>query len=488
MAASVAPVDRALRLSLVIAALGGLFLRIWLLVSPAGRLDADEAVVVLMAEGFTNLEPEVFYWGQHYGGSLDAILTAPFFLVTGTSAVMAKLVVVALHALACWFVYLTGRHLCGRDAGAVAGVTAWVVSSAVVWWSTKTRGFYASGAAVSMAVVWLVVRLTTREPGSDADADRRDLLAVGFAAGLAWWISPITLFVLVPAIGAGLVLRRDLWRELWRPIGPFLAGSLPWWIYNVTRGFPSLEQPEAATESTYVERLDGLVTELLPSLLGFRGLFRAGWVGGPVGQVLATVVLVGLLVAAIRLRHRSWIPLVVLVGYPLVAAVASTTEYVEDARYGFLLAPMLALIAATSLSIDRRALIVLPLVAVGFATYGVAELVERAEVPGRPYNLVLSPPDIAPLDDALVDADIGHVYGEYWLAYRVTARSDVEATPMFFVRNDELHAEVVASGSDVWVFYVDSQPAREQRALLDLDGAVYDRLVLDDFEVLIRTG
>ena len=369
----------------------------------------------------------------------------------------------------------------------MAAATAWVLSPAVIWWSTKTRGFYASGVVVATAIVYLVLRLTSRDGGGDRASDRRDLLAVGFVAGLAWWISPITLFVAVPAIGAGLVLRRDLWLELWRPVGPVPARSLPWWIYNLAKGFPSLEQPPPAVESTYGQRIEGLVTELLPSLLGFRELFGTDWVAGPIGQVAAVAVVAALVVGAVRLRHRSWIPLVVLVGYPLVAAVASTTEYVEDARYGFLLAPVIAVVAAAAVSVDRRALVALPLVALALAAVGVAELVDRSGEPGPPYNLVLGPPDVAPLERALDEAGIGHVYGEYWLAYRVTANSDVQATPMFFVRDGEIHDEVVSSGSQTWVFYRDSVPARDQRALLDLDGAAYDVIELDDFEIVVRT-
>ena len=43
------------------------------------------------------------------------------------------------------------------QVGMVAAATAWVVSPAIIWWSTKTRGFYGSGVVIAMVVVLVVV-------------------------------------------------------------------------------------------------------------------------------------------------------------------------------------------------------------------------------------------------------------------------------------------------------------------------------------------
>ncbi|MEO0491905.1 MAG: glycosyltransferase family 39 protein [Actinomycetota bacterium] len=473
--------DRALRPSLIIAALGGLILRIWVLASPAGALDADEAVVVLMAEGFTSFEPQVFYWGQHYGGSLDALVTAPLFFVTGTSVLAAKLVMVVMHAAACWLVWRIGRRIFDDQVGLVAAATAWVASPAIIWWSTKTRGFYGSGVVVAMAVVLFVVRLTDREP--DPDEDRRDLVAVGVAAGVAWWVSPITLFVVVPAVAAGLVLRRDLWTRLWIPVGPFVLGSLPWWLYNVSRGFPSLEQPPPSVESTFAGRLEGFVGQLIPMLLGFRRIFSAEWYGGVAGQALAVVIIGGLVVAAVRFRHRSWIPLAVLVGYPIVAAVASATHYVEEPRYGYLLAPTVALVAAGVAGLDRRTLVALPVVVLVLTTLGVAGLIDRTG--DERFNLVLDPPEVEPLETAMQELGIEYAYGEYWLAYRVTAETDLTVTPMVFVRDFDLHGEVIESGTEARVFYLGSELAWDYKFGLGYDDIAYEVIELDGFEIVV---
>ncbi|MEM8709144.1 MAG: hypothetical protein AAGE98_21975, partial [Actinomycetota bacterium] len=392
------------------------------------------------------------------------------------------LVMVVMHAVACLLVWRIGRRIFDdQQVGMVAAATAWVVSPAIIWWSTKTRGFYGSGVVIAMVVVLVVVRLTSRPP--DPDEDRRDLIAVGVATGLAWWITPITLFVVVPAVAAGLVLRRDLWTRLWVPVGPFLLGSLPWWIYNLRNGFASLDQPPASVESTFVGRLDGFVGQLIPMLLGFRRIFSADWYGGVVGQIAAVVVIGGLVVAAFRFRHRSWIPLAVLVGYPVVAAVASATHYVEEPRYGYLLAPMVALVAAGVAAFDRRVLVALPVVVLALTSLGVSGLLETTE--NDRYNLVLDPPEIAPLEAELAALGIDHAFSEYWLSYRITAQTDVEVTPIVFVRNFDLYDEVVASGTNAYVFYLDSEIAWDYKFNLGYDDIAYETIELGEFEVVV---
>ena len=154
-----------------------------------------------MAEEFTQFEPQVFF-GDSTTAAHRAPSASPLF-VTGTSVLTAKLVVVAMHAVACGLVWRIGRRVFDDRVGLVAAATTWITSPAIIWLSTKTRGFYGSGIVVAMAIVLFVVRLTSRDP--DCDEDRRDLLAVGFAAGVAWWTGPITL--LWPGLR---------WRPVWR--------------------------------------------------------------------------------------------------------------------------------------------------------------------------------------------------------------------------------------------------------------------------------
>src|SRR5690348_7743800 len=46
-------------------------LRVWVLRSPVGRADSDEAVVALMARAILHGHHPTFFWGQPYGGTLE---------------------------------------------------------------------------------------------------------------------------------------------------------------------------------------------------------------------------------------------------------------------------------------------------------------------------------------------------------------------------------------------------------------------------------
>src|SRR2546427_2321359 len=84
---------RAFALGLAVALLVGMALRLAVIVSPLGEIDADEAVVGLMARHIAFLgDRPVFYYGQPYLGSLEAFSAAPLFGVFNSSTPLLKLV------------------------------------------------------------------------------------------------------------------------------------------------------------------------------------------------------------------------------------------------------------------------------------------------------------------------------------------------------------------------------------------------------------
>src|SRR4051812_39337598 len=81
---------------LVAALAVALGVRLAVLVSPLGELDADEAVVGLMARHIAfNGELPIFYYGQAYLGSLEAFSAAPLFLAFDSSGALLKMVPLA---------------------------------------------------------------------------------------------------------------------------------------------------------------------------------------------------------------------------------------------------------------------------------------------------------------------------------------------------------------------------------------------------------
>ena len=470
--------DRGLRLSLLIAGIGGLALRIRILAGPLGELDADEAVTGLMAERMLEGKPALFYWGQQYGGTIDSIVTAPALAVTGSAVWAAKAVMIAFHLVACVIVWRIGRRIHDERAGLVAAAVFWVFSPAVVWWSTKTRGFYGAALVLSLLTILLVVRLVQRVGETDRRADRDDLLLVGFVVGMAWWTSPIAFFSIGPAVLVGLVLRRDLWRRLHLTIVPFLLGGVPWWVFNLLKGFSSLESP-AETSTSYWDRLDGLVTVMVPMLTGLREPFSADWA---LGAGVATVVLVLGLGAAWRMRDRSWIPIVVIVAYPLVAAVSATSEYVGEPRYGYLLAPVIALVVGGVAARSAVASALVPVALFTTTVLGVVALTDMG-VERRLDNYDLAPADTAPLIDELEARGVDVLYAEYWLAYRITFESDLIAAPTHSSRDQTILEAAEAADRPPVAFYRDSDSLREFVRVFGTDP--FERIDLEYFVVFV---
>ena len=95
----------------------GLALRVWTYRSAAGVPDSDEAVVGLMARHILHGQFTTFFWGQGYGGSQEALLTAPIFAVFGSSWLALRLVPIALSAVTALLVWRVGLRLMGERAG-----------------------------------------------------------------------------------------------------------------------------------------------------------------------------------------------------------------------------------------------------------------------------------------------------------------------------------------------------------------------------------
>jgi len=453
----------------------GFGLRAWLLVSPLGALDADEAVVGLMARHALQGEFSVFFWGQTYGGSQEALLAAPVFAVVGSSGLALKLVTLSLYAIAAVLVWAVGRRTVGEQAALVGAIVFWLSPAYLVYWSTKALPTYGFGLVCALAVVLLALRLRDRVSPLDA-------AGLGFALGLGWWATPQVVLLTVPVL-AWLAWRRPgAYRVAWAALPAFLAGASPWFVWNALNGWASLEASAVAgAGTTYFGRFGDFFRYVLPTWLGLRIPFSLEWlVGRPLGILLLGVSLAGLGVLLVR-RPRSVGPLlIVAAAFPFLYALSSYTYYFREPRYLVIVAPVSALLLGC-LAVRRRAtLLVVPVV----LALSVAGLV-RMERDGLHAPLAL-PRDLSPLLSVLEREHVDRVLANYWLAYRVTfeSRERVIATSTGFVRYQPHDRLVRAERYPARVFLhgsrVDAKRARALRAL------GYRRLESEDFVVYVQ--
>ena len=317
------------------AALLSLGMHLWAVMSPAARVNSDEALTGLQAYNVLQGRFAPVVEGNDYGGALESYLTAPLLLVT-SGTVALKTVPIVLSFVAGLVLAWAAVPLLGRRVALVVGAVSWVSSgAAVVLWSISYMG-YASGAIALVGAIGCAVRLMTRpDPGLAFGA--------GLGVGVALWGHPI--FGVVAALAClpvlGVIWRRPL--SILTAAAGGLLGALPWLLYLYGHGAPRIAQSDRP--ATYLERVQIILAELLPSGFGLRSPNGAWLEPFAVTSVVAAVLIVGALVGLVVLTvrvGRAALPFTVA-GLGAVPALAAfqALSFSADGRYAVAFMPTL---------------------------------------------------------------------------------------------------------------------------------------------------
>jgi Dolichyl-phosphate-mannose-protein mannosyltransferase len=393
----------------------GIALRVWVYRSDLGIPDSDEAVVGLMALGLLDGEWTTFFWGQSFGGSQEAILTAPLFWLFGPSWLALRLVPIALSAVAAVVVWRVGRRTVGEPAAAFAGCLLWIWPPFLIQRLTHQFGFYAGGLLYSALLLLLGLRLVERP-------SKRRAGVFGLALGLALWQSAQVLPIAV-AVVAWTIWRQPAWlRQAWIAVLLAVVGALPSIVWNAGHDWGSFESTIANTTS-YAHRLRIYVSPLLGMLLGLRTPYTQERLLPAVATLLAYAAIAALFVYGAYRTRRSEASLLYVVAaiFPFVYALAPQTLFTQEPRYLLVLSPVVVLLVAQLATTYRRGVVVLgAALAISVATLDRMEDYLRT-VPAQPPK---APRDLGPLVAALDDRGLDRVYADFWLAYRLTFETD----------------------------------------------------------------
>ena len=461
----------------------GIALRVWVLASPSGGLDADEAVWGLMARHALDGELEVFFWGQNYGGTQEALATAGLFALAGSGTLALRAVPLVLFAVAALLVWRVGVRTVGEPAARLAAVVFWVWPAYLVWKSTRAHGFYGAVTVLALVVLLLVLRLHERD-------SRLDAALLGLALGLGWWATPQIAFVAVPAV-VWLVWRRPaVARAAWPALPAAALGAAPWLAWNATHGFASLEAPFGPGETSYLGNIRIFVATTWPSALGLRVPFSLEWVvGAAAGRLLELAALAGLAWLVVRRRPLGRVELVVLTAaaYPFLQSLSPFGSLNDEPRYLVLLVPLMALLVAIPLA--RAPLVAAAGLAVALAL-SVAGLVAlgRQEPPVPPVGGERVPADLEPAVRVLDRHRIERVLAPYAIAYRITFETDerIVATPTGQTRYRPHQRLVLESPTPGYVFVAESPDELRLRPNLVAGG--YERAAADGWAVYVPPG
>jgi Dolichyl-phosphate-mannose-protein mannosyltransferase len=456
----------------------GIALRVWVFASPAGGLDADEAVWGLMARHVLDGELSVFFWAQNYGGTQEALATALLFAVTGSGTLALRTVPIVLFALAAVLVWRVGRRTVGEPAARVAAALFWIWPAYLVWKSTRAHGFYGALTVLALAVLLLALRLYDRDSPLDA-------AALGVAFGLGWWASPQIAFLGAPALGWLLARRPAVLRLWWAAVPAALVGAAPWLGWNLAHGFDSFRAPFGPGDDTYLDHLRVFFATTFPSALGLRVPFSFDWLVGAIpGRLLELLAMGGLVWLLVRRRPLGRLePLVATaVAYPFLQALSPFSALNEEPRYLVLLVPIMALLLSIPLA-RHPALALGGLGAAAALTVAGLVALSRQEPPVPPVGGVRVPADLRPALRVLDRHSVDRVLAPYAIAYRVTFETDerIIATPTGQTRYRPHQRLVLASPEPSYVFVAGSED--EGRLALRLRARGYRREAADGWAV-----
>ena len=486
--------------------LTGVVLRAVVLFTSLGRPDSDEVIAGLMAHHLGSSFP-AYFWGQHYGGTIELIPVAASLKLFGMSVPGLRVPTVILAVVDAALVWRCARRIMSEGSARVAGLLAWVWPAAAVWFGVREQLFYVPTLTLGLVALLLALRLASPSGWGPVRRQWPQWAGLGLALGLGWWTSPNIIYFLVPTAVALLARpgRRGAvevppWRGLAVAAAAVVVGTLPWLTTNVGSGLPGLHDSDGFPETgTYLGRVWWFFTHGLPAEMGFRSVGDLAWIGGALGVAAYAAALVALgfaLRAAIGARRADPVdeggdpgrrPLApdasAFVAYPFLLALIPFAMAQANLRYLFFLSPFLCLLLGR-LAVGRRSAAALLAVAIAVSGVGLARLHTVSEATGTSFR-VGAVGDLGPAIAALDAAHVQAVYADYWVAYRLVFESDerIVARPSAGThRSPDYRAAVEASPEVAWVV---SQGDQRDALLAALDGLGVHHQVVDAGELAV---
>lgn len=476
------------------AAGAGIALRVWVYGSVLGAPDSDEAIVGLMARHALHGELTVFFWGQVYGGSQEALLAAPFVAVFGTTLFAIRIVPMLLNLVAAVLLWRVGRRLFGERAGIACALVFWVWPPYQLVHGTPAYGFY--GTNVFYVALLLLLALRVVEQPSTVR-----IALFGLVLGLGYWQTAQIIPVVLPVIGWMLWRSRAATRRAWVGVGFAAVGALPWIGWNLTHSGGSVLTRSGV--SAYVHGLRLFASPLLPMLLGLRApLAGTALLPKPLYWLVYLGLLAAFVAGAWRARRtRASLVYVAASCFPFIWAISHrVTILTSHPVYLLVLGPAAALLlgqlGTTTL---RAALLVAVCVAVTAVTFHRMEgnLTARGDERWPPPT----PRSLVPLERTLDRLHVTRAYADYWIAYRLsfdsrehviatydqwlrwTARNGVVTPVPSTVRYRPYQEKVEAAPGHAFVFFRRRYEPTPIRTALVRNA--YRRVVVGPFEVWV---
>jgi hypothetical protein len=173
-----------------------------LLAVRAFPFNADEAVVALMARHILQGERPIFFYGQAYMGSLDAVLAASGFALFGEHVWIIRAVQILLYSgtIILWYFFCEE----GFESPAVARLSVLLLAVPpvmVTLYTTVSLGGYGEALFLGTLCLLLAVQIVRGQ------TNRARWFGLGLSAGIGFWSFPLSLLFSGPACLAALLAK-----------------------------------------------------------------------------------------------------------------------------------------------------------------------------------------------------------------------------------------------------------------------------------------
>lgn len=449
-----------LTLGILVAAAGW---KIILLAMDAFPFNSDEAVVGLMARHITGGSFPIFFYGQAYMGSLDALLVAGGFSLFGAQVWVIRAVQVCLYLGTIITTILLGKiAFKSLETGLLAGALMVVPTVNVTLYTTVSLGGYGEAMLLGnlMLIVGLLIIDIVKESRIKHQISKKVIvlsLLWGWLAGLGLWSNGLTLIYSLP-MGIGLLYYLAKCRSTlgWRwisglvsiALAGFMIGSLPWWLFSIQYGITELVRElfgvaVAVEQGNWLQNtgnhLINLVLLGLPAATGIRPPWGVIWLGLPLIPfvLLFWAVVTGYFFTRSfikRENHQTAFRILGGIGVTLIAGFVFTSFGVDPSgRYFVPLVVPFSLVAAAffrNVVKRKRIILLVMLVIVGHGVWGTLECAME-NPPGitTQFNLDTAV-DMRYMDELisfLKNEGENRGYTNYWVAY-----------PLAFLSNEEI--------------------------------------------------
>lgn len=275
--------------------LGSLILRIWLILADGLPFNADEAIVALMGRHIRlGQELPIFFYGQAYMSSLDAVFIAVGFNLLGEHVWVIRLIQALLYQGVILTSFLLAKNISNSSSvGLLTAILLMIPNVNVTLYTSVSLGGYGEALLIGNLILLQALKLRQIEAPQE---NKIAWMWFGALVGFGFWVFGLTLIysaaavlylvwkLNIDSVAGRHRISMTIW--FWFFMGT-LVGLLPVVLFGIQNGIGAVISEflgsaiSGVSNGAFVERflqnLIGLLLLGFPVILGIRPPWEVRW-------------------------------------------------------------------------------------------------------------------------------------------------------------------------------------------------------------------